>query len=199
MRGGGLIARDRAVSYVDRYDDKSPKEALGMFCLAVCGVMRPFPPGAKPQARLPAVTRRVRVATPVLTLRTATSSTPSPLYRARCSRQFVTKWGAHVLRVRSVSREEVWASAGVQALCLRAHLLALSLVTRWPLRGKEWLNVFSFSPMYNGDSAALETSAWKRTCPPHGGAWSRRSFTAESHPSFFLAAVPRPIKFAFSR
>ena len=26
-----FIARNRAVSYVDRYDDKSPKEALGMF------------------------------------------------------------------------------------------------------------------------------------------------------------------------
>ena len=26
-----FIARNRAVSYVDRYDDKSPKEALGLF------------------------------------------------------------------------------------------------------------------------------------------------------------------------
>ena len=26
-----FIARSRVVSYVDRYDDKSPKEALGMF------------------------------------------------------------------------------------------------------------------------------------------------------------------------
>ena len=26
-----FIARNRAVSYVDRYNDKSPKEALGMF------------------------------------------------------------------------------------------------------------------------------------------------------------------------
>ena len=29
------------------------------------------------------------------------------------------KWGARVLRVRSVSREEVWASAGVQGYHLR--------------------------------------------------------------------------------
>ena len=28
---GGRFFRNRAVSYVDRYDDKSPKEALGMF------------------------------------------------------------------------------------------------------------------------------------------------------------------------
>jgi len=32
-------------------------------------------------------------------------------HRSRCCR---VKWGARVLRMRSVSREEVWASAGVQ-------------------------------------------------------------------------------------
>ena len=30
-----FIARNRAMSYVDRYDDKSPKEALGMFCSSI--------------------------------------------------------------------------------------------------------------------------------------------------------------------
>ena len=33
-------------------------------------------------------------------------------HRSQC---FEVKWGARVLRVRSVSREEVWASAGVQS------------------------------------------------------------------------------------
>ena len=32
------IARNRAVSYMGRYDDKSPKEALGMFCSMICRV-----------------------------------------------------------------------------------------------------------------------------------------------------------------
>ena len=33
-----FIARNRAVSYVHRYDDKSPKEALGMFRSRICRV-----------------------------------------------------------------------------------------------------------------------------------------------------------------
>ena len=87
-----FIARNRAVSYVDCCDDKSLREALGMFhskihrvwghaaifawsdlildrsrklsWLAACSHPPPAP--------------RVRVATPVLTSRTTTSSTPSP-------------------------------------------------------------------------------------------------------------------------
>jgi len=31
-----FIALNRAVSYMDRYDDKSPKEALGMFRSRIC-------------------------------------------------------------------------------------------------------------------------------------------------------------------
>ena len=30
------IARNRALSYLGRYDDKSPKEALGMFRSRIC-------------------------------------------------------------------------------------------------------------------------------------------------------------------
>jgi len=37
-----FIARSRALSYVGRYDDKSPKEALGMQGIVACGVMRAF-------------------------------------------------------------------------------------------------------------------------------------------------------------
>jgi len=73
-------------------------------------------------------------------------------------------------------------------------------VTRWPLRRKEWLKVFSFSPMYNGDSAAL------RLRPLRGRGLARPTaglgvgdLPLLNHHSFFLAAVPRPIKFAFSR
>ena len=43
-----FIARNRAVSYMDRFDDKSPKEALGVFRSRIrrVWVMQPFSPGA---------------------------------------------------------------------------------------------------------------------------------------------------------
>jgi len=87
------------LSYVGRYDDKSPKEALGLLrpracrvlaCCAqgpvVCGIMHSFSPEATSSwsgaasslacSRLPPAPR-VRMATLVLSSRTATSSTPS--------------------------------------------------------------------------------------------------------------------------
>jgi len=33
-----FIARNRVVSYVDHFDEKSPKEALGMFRSRICRV-----------------------------------------------------------------------------------------------------------------------------------------------------------------
>ena len=73
-----FIARNRAVSYVGRSDDKSPKEALGMFRSrpAACGVMRPSSPGATSPwtaaasslaCSHPTPAPRVRVATTILT------------------------------------------------------------------------------------------------------------------------------------
>ena len=43
-----FIARNRAVSYVDRFDDMLPKEDLGMFRSRIrpCGAMRQLSPGA---------------------------------------------------------------------------------------------------------------------------------------------------------
>ena len=60
-----LIERSRTVSYVDRYDDKSIKEALGISRSGIprVWVMRPFSPGAISSwtgARWPAVNRRLR-------------------------------------------------------------------------------------------------------------------------------------------
>ena len=46
-----FIARNRVASYMDRYDDKSPKEALGMFR---------SDRSRKLVGRWPAVTRRLR-------------------------------------------------------------------------------------------------------------------------------------------
>ena len=74
-----FIARNRAVSYMDRYDDKSPKEALGMQGIVACGAMRIFSPGATSSwtgaasslaCSLPPPAPRVRVATPILTSKT---------------------------------------------------------------------------------------------------------------------------------
>ena len=84
-----FIARNRAVSYVDRYDDKSPKEALGMFRSRIRRVWghAAISPGATSSwiaaasslaCSHPPPAPRVRVATPILTSRTTTSSTPSP-------------------------------------------------------------------------------------------------------------------------
>jgi len=80
-----FTGRNRVVPYVDRYDDKLPKEeALGMFRsrihrawghAAIFCLERPHL-GSQPQACWPAVARRLRHA--CLTLRIATSSTPSP-------------------------------------------------------------------------------------------------------------------------
>jgi len=86
MTSWTFIERNCAVSYVDRYDDKSPKEAIGMI-RSRCGVMRPFSPGETSSwtgaasslaCSRPPPAPRVWVATPILTSRTATSSTPSP-------------------------------------------------------------------------------------------------------------------------
>jgi len=87
-----FIARNLAVSYVDRYDDKFPKEALGMFRSGIrrvwghAAIFRPERPhlGPEPQARWPAVARRLRHhqaggdSGPTVTSRTTTSSTLSP-------------------------------------------------------------------------------------------------------------------------
>ena len=84
-----FIARNRAVSYVDRYDDKSPKEALGMFRSRIRRVWGHAAVFAWSDLILdrsrklsglqsPAACATCAVATPVLTSRTATSSTPSP-------------------------------------------------------------------------------------------------------------------------
>ena len=57
-----FIERNRAVSYLDRYDDKSPKEALGMFRSRIRShfcLERPNL-GSQPQVRWPAVARRLR-------------------------------------------------------------------------------------------------------------------------------------------
>jgi len=83
-----FIARNRAVSYVDRYDDKSPKEALGMFRSRIRRVWSHAAvfPGATSSwiaaasslaCSRPPPAPRVRLATPILTSRTTTSSTPS--------------------------------------------------------------------------------------------------------------------------
>ena len=42
------------------------------------------------------------------------------------------KWGARVLRVRSVSREEVWASAVVQGACKRQSIIPWLIGARKP-------------------------------------------------------------------
>jgi len=84
-----FIARNRAVSYVDRYDDKPPKEALGMFRSRIRRVRGHAAAFAWSDLILdhsrklvglqsPAASPRVRVATPILTSSTTTSSTPSP-------------------------------------------------------------------------------------------------------------------------
>ena len=84
-----FIARNRALFYVDRYDDKSPKEALSMLhsrarrvwghaaifawrtssWIAAASLLACSHPPPAP---------RVRLATLILTSRTVTSSTPSP-------------------------------------------------------------------------------------------------------------------------
>jgi len=80
-----FIARNRAVSYVDRYDDKSPKEALGMFRSRTrrmwghAAILTSSWTGATSSLACSrrAPVPRARVATPILTSRTTTSSTPS--------------------------------------------------------------------------------------------------------------------------
>jgi len=81
-------------------------------------------------------------------------------HRSQC---FEVKWGARVLRVRSVSREEVWASAGVQSAWVGGcGELELELIQSH-MAQKHIMNYFQHIPESCG--------AWHNPC---GGAPQQR-------------------------
>ena len=121
---------------MDRFDDKSPNEALGVFhSRARCvWVHTAFSPGAASSwiaaasslaCSHPPPAPHVRVATPVLTSRTTTSSTPSPLTP-----------DAVFTPVRDGRTGISTSGVSLFGFCLWVHLLVL-LLRRWPLRGRE--------------------------------------------------------------
>ena len=114
------IARSCVVSNVDRYDDKSLKEALGMFRSRIRRAWghAAFSPGAASSwiaagssltCSHPPPVPCVRVASPVLTLRTTISITRSPLTPDAA---FTPVRGGRI---------------GMSTFCLGVHLLALLL------------------------------------------------------------------------